>query len=81
MNEGKYLILLDILGFEALAKEIEEKTGVDSRKVRDEFIDMINEKIKTIKRKGIIIGKHEGSDNWILVTNSLDNVFKGIFEI
>ena len=81
MNERKYLILLDILGYEALAKEIAEKTRVDSRKVRDEFIDVINEKIETIKRKGIIIGKHEGSDNWILVTNSLDNVFKGIFEI
>ncbi|MCU4139474.1 MAG: hypothetical protein MW690_001406 [Methanophagales archaeon] len=58
MNEGKYLILLDILGFEALAKEIEEKTGVDSDEVRNKFfIDVINEKIEAIERKGIIIGK------------------------
>ena len=81
MNERKYLILLDILGYEALAKEIAEKTRVDSRKVRDEFIDVINEKIEPIKRKGIIIGKYEGIDDWTLVTDSLDNVFKGIFEI
>jgi len=81
MNEGKYLIHLDILGYEALAEEISEKTGVDSRKVRDEFIDVINEKIEAIERKGIIIGKYEESDKWILVTDSLDNVFKGIFEI
>jgi len=81
MNERKYLIYLDILGFEALAEEIEEKTGVDSEEVRNKFIYVINEKIETIKRKGIIIGKHEGSDNWILVTDSLDNVFKSIFEI
>ena len=81
MNKRKYVIHLDILGYEALAEEISEKTGVDSRKVRDEFIDVINEKIEPIKRKGIIIGKYEGSDNWILVTDSLDNVFKGIFEI
>ena len=42
MNERKYLIYLDILGFEALAKEIEEKTGVDSDEVRNKFfIDVI----------------------------------------
>ncbi|MCW7079729.1 MAG: hypothetical protein OCU16_01350 [Candidatus Methanospirare jalkutatii] len=81
MNERKYLIYLDILGYEALAKEIAEKTGVDSRKVRDEFIDVINEKIKAIERRGIIIGKYEESDRWTLVTDSLDNVFKSIFEI
>jgi len=27
MNEKKYLVYLDILGFEALATEIAEKTG------------------------------------------------------
>jgi hypothetical protein len=82
MNEKKYLIYLDILGFERLAEEIEEERGIESREVREKFIDVINERVKTIERRGRITGKRYGeSDDWLLLTDSLENAFKSILEI
>ena len=82
MNEKKYLVYLDILGFERLTEEIEEERGIESREVREKFIDVINERVKTIERRGRIIGKKYGeSDDWLLLTDSLENVFKCILEI
>ena len=82
MNEGKYLVYLDILGFEALAEEISSKKGIDHRDIRRKFIKVINEKIDGIETKGKIIGKkYGGSDSWIFVANSIDNIFYDIYEI
>ena len=60
MNEKKYLVYVDILGFERLAEEIEEERGIESREVREKFIDVINERVKTIERRGRITGKKYG---------------------
>ena len=82
MNGKKYLIYVDILGFERLAEKIEEERGIESREVREKFIDVINERVKTIERRGRITGKKYGeSDDWLLLTDSLENVFKSILEI
>jgi len=82
MNEKKYLIYVDILGFESLAEEIEKERGIEAREVREKFIDVINESVKTIERGGRIIGKRYGeSDDWLLLTDSLENVFESILEI
>jgi hypothetical protein len=82
MNEKKYLVYLDILGFERLAEKIEEERGIESREVREKFVDVINERVKTIERGGRIIGKWYGeSDDWLLLTDSLENVFESILEI
>ncbi|RCV63114.1 hypothetical protein C5S53_15325 [Methanophagales archaeon] len=82
MNEKKYLIYVDILGFERLAEIIEEERGIESREVREKFIDVINERVKTIERAGRIIGKKYGeSDDWLLLTDSLENAFKCILDI
>ena len=82
MNEKKYLVYVDILGFERLAEIIEEERGIESREVREKFVDVINERVKTIERGGRIRGKRYGeSDDWLLLTDSLENVFKSIFEI
>ena len=82
MNEKTYLIYVDILGFERLAEEIEEEKGIESREVREKFIDVINERVKTIERAGRIIGKkYEESDDWLLLTDSLENAFKCILDI
>jgi len=82
MNGKKYLVYLDILGFEILAEEIEEERGIESREVREKFIDVINERVKTIERGGGIIGKRYGeSDDWLLLTDSLENVFESILKI
>jgi len=82
MNEKKYIVYLDILGFERLAEIIEEEKGIESREVREKFIGVINERVKTIERRGRIRGKRYGeSDEWLLLTDSLENVFKSILEI
>jgi hypothetical protein len=82
MNEKKYLVYLDILGFERLAEEIEKERGIESRDVRKKFIDVINERVKTIERAGGITGKkYEESDDWLLLTDSLENAFKCILDI
>ena len=82
MNEKKYLVYLDILGFERLAEKIEEERGIESREVREKFINVLNERINTIERGGRITGKKYGeSDDWLLLTDSLENVFESIFKI
>jgi len=77
-----YLIYLDILGFENLAEVISEKKGIESRKIRQDFINLIKEIVESIEEKGKIIGKHYGKkDDWILVTDTIDNVFSVIYDI
>ena len=78
----KYLIYLDILGFEELAKEIGKKKGIGGKIIRSRFIDVIKERIEAIEIDKRIIGKYySGSDDWLLVTDTLDGVFRVILEI
>ena len=82
MNGKKYLIYLDILGFEALAEKVASEKGIDQRDVREKFIDVIKERVERLEVKGKIIGKKYGeSDDWLLVTDALDKVFNCILEI
>lgn len=82
MMEEQFLIWLDILGFEGLAKEIAKETRIAERKIRTDFINTINGRIQEIETKGEIIGKNYGErDDWILVTSSLNLAFKSIFDI
>jgi hypothetical protein len=82
MNGKKYLIYLDILGFQKLAEKVASEKGIDQRDVREKFIDVIKERVERLEAKGNIIGKKYGeSDDWLLVTDALDNVFNCIFEI
>ena len=77
--ENKFLIWLDILGFENLAKEVAANSRVSERKVREDFIHVITEKIQEGKRRDEILGyKYAESDDWLLVLDSLDLVFKTI---
>jgi len=78
----KFLIYLDILGFEGLAKEIAVKKGIEERKVRKDFIEIIQERIEEIEKQGRITGKRYGeSDDWLLVVDCIDNVFISILRI
>jgi len=83
MDKSKYfLIYLDILGFGPLAAQIASEKGIEQRKVRNEFIEVIKEKIDALGAKGKIIGqKYGNSDDWILVIDSLDKGFNCIYEI
>jgi hypothetical protein len=81
MNK-KYLIWLDILGFEKLSQEIAKRSGINERKVRDDFVTIINEKVKKLENDSYITGKnYGGGEDWILVTSSLDLAFRAVSEI
>jgi hypothetical protein len=65
-----------------LAEEIEKERRIESREVREKIIDVINECVKTIKRRGKIISKrYGGSDDWLPLTDSREKVFESILEI
>jgi hypothetical protein len=82
MSERKYLIYLDILGFEKLAEEISSDKGINGRDVRRKFIDVINDRVQILKAKSRIVGKkYSKSDDWLLVTDSIDKVFSCIHVI
>jgi hypothetical protein len=77
-----YLIWIDILGFEKVAKILSNKSGVDERKVRMDFINLINQRIFELETSGDIIGKNYGErDDWLLVTKSIDSLFTIILNL
>ena len=74
-----YLIWLDILGFEGLAREIAEESNFDERKVREDFVRTVNEKIAHLEKNPEFLGKkYDNGDDWLLVASSLDFVFRAI---
>jgi hypothetical protein len=81
MNEKKYLVYLDILGFEDWAEEIAEKTGFEEDVIRQNYLsDPLEKKIGEIKREGIQISKGiseiEGSDNYVLIVDNIQTAFE-----
>lgn len=82
MDKKNYLVYLDILGFEELAEKIQKKHRIEARKIRNEFIDIIKKKVKQLEKDNMIIGKKYGeSDDWLLVTNTLESIFESLTEI
>jgi len=80
--EKKFLVYLDILGFEKLAEEIEDNENIKTNVVRENiFKNPINEEIKKLKECGKISGVSKGSDDWILVINDSDNIFEVVSKI
>jgi hypothetical protein len=81
MNGKKYLVYLDILGFEDLAREIAEKTGFEEDVIRQNYLsDPLEKEIEEIKREGIQISKGiseiEGSDNYVLIVDHIQTAFE-----
>ena len=65
-----------------MTREVAGKTRLDERKVRTDFLNCIKERVEAIEAEGEIVGKNYGEkDDWILVTDSLDMVFRVIFEV
>ena len=81
MDEKKYLVYLDILGFKNVAEEIAKKTGFNEDVFRQNFIsNPLQRKIDEIKREGIQIFKGiseiEGSDNYVLIVDHVQTAFE-----
>ncbi len=76
MKDFLFLIYLDILGFERLAKDIEEKKIVNAKKLRFDFIDAVNKKIDVIKSEfSIPISNYSGKDDWYIVFKPQNQIF------
>ncbi|MEA3281128.1 MAG: hypothetical protein U9Q68_00975, partial [Euryarchaeota archaeon] len=81
MNEKKYLIYLDILGFEGLAEEMAKKTGFEEDALRQNYLsDPVEKEIEKIKKEGIQMSKGiseiEGSDNYVLIFDDIQTAFE-----
>ena len=81
MNGKKYLIYLDILGFEGLAEKMAKKTGFEEDDLRQKYLsDPVEKEIEEIKREGIQISKGiseiEGSDNYVLIFDDIQTAFE-----
>jgi len=81
MNEKKYLIYLDILGFKDLPKILEERSGFEEDIIREYFLtDALKKKIEEIKREEIQIhdgiSEITGSDNYLLIVGDIQTAFE-----
>ena len=81
MNK-KFIVYLDILGFEELAENIEKNENIRSEIVRKElFINPLMKKIQKLKTESKIIGGKSIADNWILIIDGYENLYETISKI
>jgi len=86
MTEAKrYLIYVDILGFQDLAVEIAQKTGIKEDVIRENFLSRpLRIAIDDIgKRTGVSrgISQIEGSDSYVIILNDLESTFLTVCEL
>ena len=76
----KYLIYVDILGFEKLAEEIAEISGFEEDDIRQKYLrDPLRKEIDKIKKFIPVsegISEIEGSDNYILILDNIQITFE-----
>ncbi|PKP58147.1 MAG: hypothetical protein CVT89_03335, partial [Candidatus Altiarchaeales archaeon HGW-Altiarchaeales-2] len=78
----KFLIYVDILGFGPLAEKIGKEKDIESREVRNKFLEIINQKVDEAEKEKLIVGKSYGErDDWILVAENKENTFSTISKI
>jgi len=81
MNK-KFIVYLDILGFEELAENIEKNENIRSEIVRKElFINPLMKKIQKLKTESKIIGGKSIADDWILIIDGYENLYGTVSEI
>jgi hypothetical protein len=75
----KFLIWLDILGFDEMIEKIARiSQRTDSSAIRRDFASIIDERVTIAANKGYIIGKCRQKDSWILVVDSIVQVFSAL---
>ena len=84
MSENRFFIYLDILGFEEIPRDI--AGNLDENKIRESFFSIpLKKVIENLSKNGILtqkgISKIEGSDDYILLIENLDNLIKSLKEI
>lgn len=87
MEDEKYLIYFDILGYKKLADKIGSELRIKSNEVRLKFFQIIHEKLEIIRKKFKILGIKKISDDWLIAIeskyhfNPTDTCFEIIYEI
>ena len=86
MRNKKYLVYLDILGFEDLAREIASKSGFDENTVRQGNLSKpLRDRIEEIKKNSVQVSQGisaiEGSDNFVLIINDLQSVIEVVAKL
>ena len=79
---NKFIVYLDILGFEELAEKIEKNENIRSERVRkDLFINPLQKKIQKLKNESKIIGEKQIADDWIFIIDGFENLFESVSKI
>ena len=85
MKKKKYLIYVDILGFESKAREMAAKTGVSEDLVRENlFTAPLEKKLKEIDNKKMLSEGYsviEGTDDYVLVVDEIQTAFEVVGEL
>ena len=85
MNKKKCFIYVDVLGFESKAKEIAEKIEIQEDITREIFLSIpLQRKIEFIGKKGLLskgISEIEGSDNYVLIVDEIQEAFEVVGEL
>ena len=79
MKEDRFLVNIDILGFEKLPQELSEKTGLYEDSIRDNLIlkpfhEKIEEWINNPKYREIYV--YKGTDDCKIITSDINLVFQ-----
>jgi hypothetical protein len=74
----KYYIFLDILGFDALPRELALRTEFEEDFIREQCFSQPTERqIKKIEQKGYDVIR--GTDNWVILVNNLVYFFTFVY--
>ncbi len=75
----RFLLWMDILGFDEAIETIAEFSQItDSSLVRRDFVRIIDERVAVASSKGYVTVKSREKDSWVLIVDSLTNVFRVI---
>src|SRR4030042_4803259 len=86
MISKKYLVYLDILGFKVLAQEIARKSGLPEDWCRQNMIlEPVRRRVREVAKKATGstkgINPIEGSDNYLLIFDSVQRAFEAVSEL
>ena len=83
-GEKEYFIcFIDALGFDNLPKEMIKNYDLDMEPsaIRNKFIGKLDDKLNDLLRKKYLVGINDGRDDWILVSDKLQNLIISVSEI
>jgi hypothetical protein len=75
MDGKKFLVHLDILGFQKLPDKIAKLKAMETSVVRNLFLSVITEKIEALEKEKLIILAEHSKDDWLLIIERPEHLF------